>query len=420
MVDAAHFRGLRYAPEIAGDPASTSAPAYDALEPFTYTHHRTASPYTVLELLTASRRGGADASAYTAAGAAYRRWRRTGVLRPDPAPAFYRYEQHELRGGVPVVQRGVLAAVAVDPPGQTVLAHEEVEPARVADRCARLEAVPVDLAPVFSLAFDLPAEVTDLLTSPPPSPPVVALTDEAGVDHRVWALRERDAVETVRKGLAGVRVVIADGHHRYAAALRAREHHHGEAWQRTLMHVVDAVGSAPQVLALHRLVSALPQGAGRRLTAEFEIEPTPHELDGLMRRLAAAPGRAFGVVLGTEAAPEAGPRWMVLHARDDAALSARLPAERSARWRRLDAAVLDYAVLPGLGVTDTGGVDHRADLAAACAEAASSRQAALFVLRTVEPATIHALAAEGEPMPPRTTHVRPKPRAGLVMRALED
>lgn len=420
MVDAAPFRGLRYAPEVAGDPASTSAPAYDALEPFTYTHHRTASPYTVLELLAAAPRGGAEASPYAAAGAAYRRWRRTGVLRPDPTAAFYRYEQHELRGGTPVVQRGVLAAVALDPSGETVLAHEEVEPARVADRCARLEAVPVDLAPVFSLAFDLPAEVTDLLAGRPPSPPVVALTDEAGVDHRVWALSGPGAVETVRKGLSGVPVVIADGHHRYAAALRARDHHHGEAWQRTLMHVVDAVGSAPQVLALHRLVSTLPPDAGRRLTAEFEVEVAPPEPDGLARRLAEAPGRAFGLVLGTEAAPEVGPRWMVLHARDDAALSTRLSTDRSPRWRGLDAAVLDYAVLPGLGLTDADGVDHRADLSAACVEAAGSRQAALFVLRPVEASTIHALAAEGEPMPPRTTHVRPKPRAGLLMRALED
>lgn len=420
MVDAAPFRGLRYAPDVAGDPASTSAPAYDALEPFTYTHHRTASPYTVLELLAASRHDAAAASAYAAAGGAYRRWRRTGVLRADPTPAFYRYEQHELRGGVPVVQRGVLAAVGVDPPGGAVLAHEEVDPARVADRWARLEAVPVDLAPVFSLAFDLPAEVTELLTGQPPSPPVVALTDETGVDHRVWALPDPDSVEAVRKGLAGVRVVIADGHHRYAAALRAREHHDGDAWQRTLMHVVDAVGSAPQVLAVHRLISGLAPDAGRRLTAEFEVEPAPEEPAGLARRLAQAPGRAFGLVLGAEAAPELGPRWMVLHARDDAALSARLPRERSPRWRGLDAAVLDYAVLPGLGVTDLGGIDHRADLSAACAEAASSRHGALFVLRPVEASTIHALAADGEPMPPRTTHVRPKPRAGLLMRALED
>lgn len=419
MVDAAPFRGLRYAPEVAGDPASTSAPAYDALEPFTYTHHRTASPYTVLELLTAAR-GGPASSAYAAAGATYRRWRRTGVLRADPTPAFYRYEQHELRAGVPVVQRGVLAAVSVDPSGETVLAHEGVEPARVADRCARLDAVPVDLAPVFSLAFELPVEVTDLLTSQPPSPPVVALTDEAGVDHRVWALREPGSVEAIRKGLTGVRVVIADGHHRYAAALRGREQHNGEAWQRTLMHVVDAVGSAPQVLAVHRLVSGLPREAGRRLTTEFDVEPVPDEPEELARRLAEAPGRAFGLVLGAEAAPEIEPRWMLLHARDDAALSARLPADRSPRWRGLDAAVLDYAVLSGLGVTEPGAVDHRADLSPACVEAAGSRHAALFVLRPVEAAAIHALAADGEPMPPRTTHVRPKPRAGLLMRALED
>lgn len=420
MVDAAAFRGLRYAPEVAGDPASTSAPAYDALEPFTYAHHRTASPYTVLELLAAARHGGQPGAAYAGAAAAYRRWRRTGVLRLDPTPAFYRYEQHELRAGVPAVQRGVLAAVALDAHGEDVLAHEQVDPARVADRCARLEAVPVDLAPVFSLAFDLPAGVRELLASRPPSAPVAALTDEAGVDHRVWAVRDEPSLETIREGLAGVPVVIADGHHRYAAALRARAHHRQEAWQRTLMHVVDATGSAPEVLAVHRLVPVLPEQAGHRLATDFEIEPAPADPQALARRVADAPGRAFGLVLGAEAAPDLPGRWLLLRPIDEDALAGRLPAERSARWRALDAAVLDHGVLPTLGLTDPTGLDHRADLAAACAEVAGSRQAALFVLRPVEAETIRALAANGEPMPPRTTHVRPKPRAGLVMRALDE
>lgn len=417
MVDAAPFRGLRYDPAVAGDPASTSAPAYDAVERFTYAHHRTASPYTVLELLAPAAQPGAER--YAAAGAAYRRWRRTGVLRLDPAPAFYRYEQHELRGAVPAVQRGILAAVALEPPGDAILTHEGVDPARVADRRARLDAVPADLAPVFTLATDLPSGVLELLDRPPQAPPIVALTDEAGVDHRVWALTGSEELAAVRDGLAATRVVIADGHHRYAAALEARPAHEHEAWQRTLMHVVDATGAGPQVLAVHRLVPALAAEAGRRLATDFAIEPAPHDPDGLRRRLAEVPGRAFGLVLGADAAPDLPDRWVVLRAREPADLDARLPAERSPRWRALDAAVLDHAVLPGLGAPGPHAIDHRADLAAACAETSASRHGALFVLRPVEAATIHALAAEGEPMPVRTTHVRPKPRAGLVMRALD-
>ena len=97
MVDAAPFRALRYEPAVAGDPATTSAPAYDELERFTYARHLQASPYTVLELLAPR------AESFAAAGAAYDRWRRTGVLVTDDRPGYYLYEEHELRHGVPAV-----------------------------------------------------------------------------------------------------------------------------------------------------------------------------------------------------------------------------------------------------------------------------------------------------------------------------
>ncbi|MDQ3972958.1 MAG: DUF1015 domain-containing protein, partial [Actinomycetota bacterium] len=211
MVDAAPFRALRYDPSVAGHPASTSAPPYDELEPFAYARHRAASPYTVLELIAAHPAG------YEAAGATLRRWRRTGVLVADPRAAFYRYEIHELRREGPAVVRGLLAAVRLEPCGGSgaIAAHEAVDAARVADRLRRLEAAPVDLSPVLGLYRRAPERLHHLLAERPRTPPVVAMTDEAGADHRVWALDDPAEVAGIRRWLAGVPVVIADGHHRY-------------------------------------------------------------------------------------------------------------------------------------------------------------------------------------------------------------
>ncbi len=395
MVDAAPFRALRYDPAVAGDPTTTSAPAYDELERFTYARHLQASPYTVLELLAPRE------ESFSAAGAAYDRWRRTGVLMTDEQPAYYRYEEHELRHGVPALQRGLLAAVRIADPD--VLAHERVDPDRVVQRVRRLTAVPADLAPVFAVHVGSSA-LGDLLAQPVGSPPVIACSDEAGIDHRVWAVREPDDVAAVTATLAGLRVVIADGHHRWAAAA-ARPGRPPD--DRTLVYLADASLHGPQVLPVHRLLRHLPPDTEERLTADFALLPVPPPM--VVTALAQQTALAFGLRLPGE-------RAFVMVARDQADLRARLPAERSAAWRSLDTAVLAHAVLPVVGAGDPA---YRSDATEAAQEMEAAGAGGLFLLRPVSAATVYACAAAGEPMPPKTTWFRPKPRAGLIMRSLE-
>lgn len=414
MVDAAPFRGLRYEPSLAGAPVTTSAPAYDDIDALTYASHRTASPYTVLELLTPPD----PAGSYRPAGAVLRRWRRTGILVADPTPAFYRYEEHELRRGQPTVQRGVLASVALDTPGpgSAVLTHEAVDAARVAARRARLEALRADLSPVFALTTGASERLRALLTRDPVAPPVAALTDAAGVDHRVWAVTDPGEIAALRRALADVAVLVADGHHRYAAALQARAEHPGPAWQRTLMYLVDASAGGPEVLGVHRLVRGVTAATLRRLHEDLSVEPAPTDPTALREQLQATPGRAFGLLLPPALVGVAAGA-AVLRPRDEAALAARLPPDRSAAWGALDTALLDHAVLP---VLDAAGVEYRPDLLAAAADVAASDDALLLLVRPVDLPTAERFAARGEHLPAKSTFFRPKPRAGLVLRALDE
>lgn len=397
MVDAAPFRALRYNVEVAGDPATTSAPAYDDLGAFTYARHRTISPYTVLELLAPGVGAPDD---YTASGAAFRRWQRTGVLLQETRPAFYLYEEHELRHGVPAVQRGLLAAVSVT--DAAVHAHEDVDPQRVADRVARLRAAPVDVAPVFAVYPSGPGALRDLLRRPPRRAPLVAVSDESGIDHRIWRLDEPGEVAHIRQALRDVDVVIADGHHRFAAA-RALADHDG----RTLMYLVDATDAGPQILPVHRLLRAVGAQILQALPAEVEAFPAPSEPAALAAALAGHAGRAWGLHLCDGTAH-------LLAVRDEDALQRRLP-DRSRAWRSLDVAVFEHAILPTLGAHR---VDYRPDHGGAAGEVAASVEDALVVFRPVGIEAVYACAVGGEPMPAKTTWFRPKPRAGLVMRSL--
>ena len=399
VVDAAPFRALRYDPLVAGDPVATSAPAYDDVERFTYARHRAASPYTVLELLAGTDDGEAP---YGAASASFRRWQRLGVLVADAAAAFYLYEIHELRQGVPAVLRGVLASVAVGDGG--LLPHEDVDDGRVDERARRLDAVPAELAPVFAVHEPAPAAYRAVIDADPDTPPIEAFTDEAGADHRVWAIRDPEAIATITCGLRDVRAVIADGHHRAAAAaLRAARR--GEAG-RTLTYLVDGGAYGPQLQAIHRLVRPVAGDLSDTLLADFSV--TAVSVEHLEDALAHAPPASFGVVTAEGSS--------LLCPRDAASLRAAGGGNHGEVWRRLDSAVWETAVLPALGGVE---VRYRADVAAALAEVATVGDTALFVLRPPALADVYACAEAGEPMPPKTTWFRPKPRAGLVMRSLE-
>ena len=409
MVDAAPFRALRYNAEVAGDATATSAPAYDDFDRFDYARHRTASPYTVLELLAPRDPGG-----YAAAGAAYRRWRRTGVLEVDPEPGFHIYEQHELRHGVPTLQRGVLAAVRVSGPvlDPTIAVHEEVDTQRVHARMERLVAVPADLAPVFMIATSVPPPLGELLGRPPTEPPIARLTDEQGVDHRVWSRTAPDQVRAFRELLTDVRVLVADGHHRYAAAQALARATTGPGpASRTLAHIVDAGTYGPQVLAVHRLVRRLPTDWEQQIRAEFTIVPAPARVDALLARLE---GEGPGVV----AVARADGAWFLRPNRLQV-LRDHMPGGATAAWRALDTALVDSVLLPRLGIPP-GEVEHRVDAPATLAQLGVDGLGALILVRPVDVATVLQIVDGGERMPAKSTSFRPKPRAGLVMRAIEE
>lgn len=396
VVDAAPFRALRYDPAVAGDPAATSAPAYDDVGRFTYAHHRTASPYTVLELLA----GGDDG--YRGAGATFRRWRRTGVLVEDSRPAYYLYEIHELRHGIPAVLRGVLAAVTVT--DRSLLPHESVDASRVRSRVARLEAVPADLAPVFAVHTAAPPDFRAIVDAHPTAPPVVAFTDEHGADHRVWAVRDAEAIDALTHGMAQVTAVIADGHHRHAAAVeRARRQPSAD---RTLAYLVDGATYGPQLLPVHRRVDPLPDDVAERLSGDFRMESVAtQDIDAALE---AAPTPAFALLHHGGAA--------LLVARDAAQLHKSVDPERSEAWRRLPSAVWESVVRPRLGPTS---VTYHAATPRLLADVDASPAAGLFLLPAPSLDDVYACALAGEAMPAKTTWFRPKPRAGLVMRSVD-
>jgi uncharacterized protein (DUF1015 family) len=402
-----------------------------------------ADPHNVVRLILPRQDPGCPGGQYGDgqygdAGRLLRQWQDEGILVPDAQPALYVYEQRTGARTGRVVQRGLMGALRLAPPGSgIVLPHEEVMPGPVAGRRQLMEATQANLEPIFLLydgagggaspgaaggsggaATRLADEVA--LTRPP------LLSAETGdrTRHSLWAVTDPAEHAAVAADLAPRQALIADGNHRYAAYLQmqSRRRDAGDGpgpWDCGLALLVDSAAYPPRIGAIHRVLPGLdPSQAAQRAKGAFTVRAlpgAPAELPAALAALAAAGqhGVAFLVAGGGQVHLLTGP--------DPVQLAAAMPAGRSARWRALPAAALQELLLARVwGIRD----DERSvrtvhdDAARAIVEADATPGGTAVICTPVSPADVYAVAALGERLPRKSTSFAPKPRTGLVMRTL--
>jgi uncharacterized protein (DUF1015 family) len=150
----------------------------------------------------------------------------SGLMVRDDEPSYYVYEQswgHETR-------TGVFAATAVTPyAAKQVIRHEKTFDDKVRGRIALGQATSHTFGPVFALTRAPLAEVLERAKSTPLyelESNFGGLNDLHGIRSRVFRVPEASALGAeIRSVLATQPVYIADGHHRYHAALKMPQTH---------------------------------------------------------------------------------------------------------------------------------------------------------------------------------------------------
>jgi uncharacterized protein (DUF1015 family) len=216
--------------------------------------------------------------------------------------------------------------------------------------------------------------------------PFAALVDGDGVEHRVW---ETHADHEVGEALDHESLMIADGHHRYATALRYRDEMRAVRgsgpWDATMMLLVDATLEDPPVLPYHRI-----QVEGPAPSAGIRVRDLEEVLDSVDDAKL-----VYGVATHEDGT--------LVHR------VAELSGEPPVVCR------LHEDVLPGLD----GGLRFTPD-AVAAEEAVRDRTAvAAYFLPATDAATIRSVVDGGGQLPQKSTFFWPKPRTGLVIRRHE-
>jgi uncharacterized protein (DUF1015 family) len=415
------FRALTYRRRDPEHLARVSSPAYDLITPSGRDDLAAADPHNIVRLIlprldpgsgpTAAAQNGRTAEQ---AGETLRRWEAEAVLQRDPEPALWLYEMQP--AGAVAATRGWVGAVVLPGPGsRAVLPHEDTYAPAVEGRRALLAATRTDLEPII-LAHDPEPSLADRSAEVRTDPPDLEVRDADGVLHRLWRVSEPAVLRAVTGALRRTGAVIADGHHRFAAALAHHRDRPDSPGSDAVLALVTPMGAAGlRVEAIHRVVPDLPFGVAVSAAARgFRVEDLPHA--GGRDGLTSAIGRWLSGEGGPGLLLTDGERLVRLHDPSPTVLAA-VPAESPAAWRGLDVVLAQHGLLAALWQRgdDPASVLVAHDVQEALT-AAVARNGVAVLLRAPSPADVAAVARAGARMPRKSTLFVPKPRTGLVLR----
>ncbi len=441
MPDLVPFHGIRYA--VRGDELSRLiCPPYDVIKPDMRAALAARSPHNLVHLvLDVERPGdGPGENRYIRASRSFRDWLARGVLRRDPRPALYPLEQSfAAPDGRPMVRRGFLAAVRIHEFAEKIIVpHECTLPAVRDDRLALISEVRANLSAVFGLYEDDANVAIHALASAFGGEAVGEADSDDGVHHRLWRVEDPEMIAAVQKILAGRQVLIADGHHRYEAALAHRDRlvseepglpaDGGHQW--VLMFLCSTNDPGLVIYPTHRALAGL---AGLRLSDLLQTLTRYFTVETIAEDVRRPAGRAWAVSKLSEHIDKSSAFLMVtaedqkgriLTLMDDADLSGlSLPGNEN--LRALDVTALHgivFQALLGLSPASVGrqeNVRYLLDAEEAVARTLAGEFQIAFLMNPTPMWQVQAVGEAGETMPQKSTYFYPKIPGGMVLRDID-
>ena len=448
------FRALRYDTSRVEMSEVVTQP-YDKISPDMQERYYKQSPYNLIRVILGKKQAGdgEEHNVYTRAADTLKTWRNEGILREEAEPALYGYAQTYTVPGTDEVRerRGFVALGHLyDYADHVVFRHEQTFPKHKSDRLALFKATRAYCEQIYMLYSDPNFTAEKLIfesgKAESGAAPELEVTDEYGVQHRVWKLTDPALIQQVLEAMADKQLIIADGHHRYETSVaymqeRAAELQLGKNTdarsdaglpapafpeQAMMMTFVNMEAPGITILPTHRVVFGFPNFNGREFAKEAEefffVEEIPNTADGhypgaaqLLAKLDTTPGTAF------IAATRDGDFLLTPRAEAIAPLLARL----SARQAALDVVQLHRVVLDRMlalneqTVRAGSQVRYVREAGEALQQVGSGNADVALLIKPVSLDQMKDISLNLEVMPQKSTDFYPKLLSGLAMYALD-
>jgi len=263
MADIQPFRAVRYNPEVAGDVSLHVCPPFDVITPQLQQELYARSRFNIVRLELARR--GLTQDPYDSAAETAQNWMNSGALKHEEEPSIYVTEEEFEYQGQKILRRGFVAAVRLEDYDQKViLPHEGTRSEWVADRVKLMAAAESNYSPLLVIyRDDLRASVGNLVRAIAGGEPTAVFTPPDMPQLRLWRVTDPGTIGVLQAALKDSEIFIADGHHRYEAALRyrgsvraEREVEHDESINFRIMLMVSFDEPGLITRGYHRLVES--------------------------------------------------------------------------------------------------------------------------------------------------------------------
>jgi uncharacterized protein (DUF1015 family) len=412
MADIFPFRPYRYT-DAAGPLADLVTQPYDKISPEMRARYLALSPYNLVRIVLGERQpsDNSTTNVYTRAAKHLNDWIGRGVLEREPEPCLFAYFQDFCvpDTGERLSRRGFIGLGTVeDYSAGVVHRHEQTLSGPKQDRLELLRHTHAHFGQIFMLYPDPGREIDRRLEACTQGTPAAAVVDEYGAEHRLWKITDPSDIASIRGLMAGKKLLIADGHHRYETALAFRNENPGLGGaSRVMMTFVNMHSPGLKILATHRLVSGLGDfDAGeflRRASAGFQVEEVS-SAEQLQSLWSEAPRGAIGVAAGKK---------LYL-------LRLRAPSEK------LDVPILHETLLDGvLGINEEAvraekNLRYVRGLDKAVEAARRGEAQVAFLLRPTAIEDVARISFSGGVMPQKSTDFYPKLLSGLTIYKVDE
>jgi uncharacterized protein (DUF1015 family) len=353
-------------------------------------------------------------------------WLLRDVLVVDRVPTFYIHEQNFILDGNSCKRYGVIGLLKLEEYGNSVGKHEMSFEKRVEDRYFLMKEAQSNLEPIFCLYRDKEAEMAKKIkTFLTDAHPFLDVPDLDGNRNRVFKIEDPDFNQWISAFFKDRKIDIADGHHRYEAALRYKDEMQmapgknfsgKEPFNFIMADFFSANDETLVILAFNLLIRQVSLGYNellKKLNDLFKIAAIVFEdekseqlarkkLQMVLKENKEKGIRAYGMFLKT--VPN---RYFVLN------LKEAMPSD-SADLETLEREVLEK--LFGIQSQDyKNGVTYEGDFSLALNAVRSGNFDAAFLINPVSIKEVLELSDKNKLMPNKATNFYPKVLSGLTL-----
>jgi uncharacterized protein (DUF1015 family) len=295
-----------------------------------------------------------------------------------------------------------------------------------------IRATRANLDSVFTLYESGSGKVSTILDERMKESPLLDIRDRQGVRHRLWAMKRLEDQEAIQKEIADRPLFIADGHHRYEAALEYRREMMSKegrvggedaGYHYAMMVLVAMEDPGLAILPYHRLIGGIPGWNLHEFlarTSEYfsveemrlpsaEEERRRHIGERLERRGPFA--HSFALYAG-------GDSVFFLGLKDEGVLDSLGKETDSETVRKLDVTIMDRLILHVLlgyqGSAKGERIGYTPDMKEAMRQVEEGIYDLAFLVKPTTIREVKSISLAGDRMPQKSTYFYPKLLSGLV------